>query len=163
MTNEIVGLSEMNGMCYYGFSNMYLSSMQVGIQNAHCLMRMSREYGFGLTQTQQGFMFREWANDHETMICLNGGNQAALIKIRGYFNTERNPYAWMDFYEDEQSLNNCLTCVGIILPERIYGMASMIRKDRTGDLLHIIQAGAGNYSEWEIALIELLNQSNLAH
>lgn len=159
-------------MRYYGFSNMYLSSLQVGLQNAHCIAEMSTRYR---AQTTLSTQYQNWALDHRTIILLNGGNQLALQELLTYFDVDENPYAWDYFEEDEQSLNNCLTCVGIIIPENIYNAAQLVRtKNAT-----IMDIGLGspwgkyiestteseNYelTDWEFGLIERINNCGLAH
>lgn len=159
-------------MRYYGFSNYYLSSLQVGLQNAHCIAEMSTRYRL---QTALHTQYQNWALDHRTIILLNGGNQVALHELLTYFDADENPYAWDYFEEDEQSLNGCLTCVGIIIPEEIYNAAQLVRtKNAT-----ILDIGLGfpwgkyiestteseNYelTNWEFGLVERINSCGLAH
>ena len=135
---------------------------------------MAIEWGFGLTIRPQGPLFRDWAENHKTMVFLNGGNQASLQELRDYFTSPDNPYAWGHFSEDEQSLNNCLTCVGIVLPEKIYLSAQLIRT-RTCDVHNVENdGGKGKWivsndrvseyelTMWEFGLIERLNNCGLA-
>ena len=154
-------------MRYYGFTNMYLSSIQVGIQNAHCLVSMGRKYNED-TLIEVGspqYMFENWADNHKTMICLNGGNQAMLNELAFFFISDDNPFAWDQFFEDEQSLNGCLTCVGIILPEAIYEAAKEYYECRS----YPIETRAGiivekyNLTEWELELVTILNTFKLAN
>ena len=152
-------------MRYYGFTNMYLSSIQVGIQNAHCLVNIGREYDdteLTLSGVPAYVDYADWADNHKTMICLNGGNQADLQELGHFFEDESNPYAWSCFYEDEQSLNGCLTCVGIILSERIYETSRIIKEDRSGIAQLTLPADL-ELSIWELELIQLLPNFRLAH
>ena len=63
------------------------------------------------------------------------------------------------FREDEETMNGMMTCVGIILPERIYEFAKEMRE--TPDL-----ATGGtrfrDFTDWEIELIKLINSRPLA-
>ena len=97
---------------YYGFCNYYLSPLQCGLQTAHVVGEMS------LSPTDD---YNEWIFNHKTIILLNGGNQKALDDLLRFFiHNFDNRFKYSFFREDEDSLNNCLTSVGIILPKRIY-------------------------------------------
>jgi prenyltransferase beta subunit len=146
---------------------MYLSSIQVGIQNAHCLVNIGRKYNndnsnvFILeSDVAARSNYIDWSDNYKTMVCLNGGNQANLKEIVDIFCAHDNPFAWNCFYEDEQSLNNCLTCVGIILPERIYDAAQRIREDRTGQFVIALQ---NEFIDWEFKLMSIINSCRLAN
>ena len=65
-------------------------------------------------------MYSEWANNHKTMIFLNGGNQNQLLDLEHIISNEYDQYPFASFNEDIASLNGCLTCIGIILPETVY-------------------------------------------
>lgn len=63
-----------------------------------------------------------WANDHKTMIVLNGGDSLSLSELYNELlpvATSLNLPTSM-FYEDERSLNSALTCVGVIVPSSVY-------------------------------------------
>lgn len=139
----------------YTFINFYLSSIQQGIQSAHCIADMFVKYedwGVG-----QGSTLLDWAKNHKTLICLNGGNAA---NIREVYHTLQNlcphlklPYA--SFCEDEQSLDGSMTCCGVIVPERIYEAASELRRLGTDTSVLAL-------SGYELELATLLNQFSLA-
>lgn len=102
-------------MRFYSVGNMYLSSIQQGIQAAHCVAEM-------LGQPQippQRREITEWARDYKTLICLNGGNNKSLsdfydlVRYQDQFPVAR-------FHEDQDSMAGMLTSVGIIVPEKIY-------------------------------------------
>ena len=94
---------------------MYLSSIQQGIQAFHCLGEMVSHRG------AEHAMVDEWLHNHKTLVCLNGGNNASLTEF--YNLICDNPlYPVAKFYEDEQSMGGMLTCVGIIVPEKIYNV-----------------------------------------
>jgi hypothetical protein len=110
----------------YFFTHSYLSSIQKGIQAAHCLAEMALgcvSYT-GYTEHPNKKLlggFKEWAEDHKTIIILNGGNCAALwdiwhtlCKMQYDLHTE---YPQDHFYEDGATLNQAITSVGIIIPE----------------------------------------------
>ena len=104
---------------YYGFCNYYLSQLQYGLQNAHVIAEMSQD-----DYNKQDFL--DWAIYHKTIILLNGGNQKALQDLLDFieFSSDDNPrqhsFKYGYFREDDESLNGCMTAVGIILPKRVY-------------------------------------------
>lgn len=160
-------------MRYYGLTNYYLSSIQQGIQNAHCVTDMAIQYGFGLTIRPQGPLFRDWAENHKTMVLLNGGNQESLQDFYSFLAGPSNPFPFGFFCEDEQSLNGAMTCVGIVLPERIYDSAALMRQrsteiikinDEEPNRVWITDNNLKEYilSGWEFELCERLNQCGLA-
>lgn len=103
-------------MRFYTASNMYLSSIQHGIQAAHCVAEMSRLW-------LGNKMVSDWTITHKTLICLNGGNNFALHNFLSLITSEDNKhYPVAKFYEDDASMGGMLTCVGIIVPEKIYGI-----------------------------------------
>ena len=102
-------------MRFYAVGNQYLSSIQQGIQAAHCVAEMLMQpYTEGRSQAKQ-----DWALNHKTIICVNGGNNKSLndfydlVRYQSQFPVAR-------FYEDDASLGGILTCVGIVVPEKIY-------------------------------------------
>ena len=106
-------------MRLYSFVNYYLSPLQHGLQTAHCVSEMSRLYK---VNTQQVATYIEWAEKHKTIIICNGGNVEMLedLHLRLVDLAENFDLPVVKFYEDEQSLNNALTSVAIILPEWVY-------------------------------------------
>lgn len=154
-------------MRYYGFTNMYLSSIQVGIQNAHCLVDMSRKYhdSYHGIDSDKRNDYAEWADNHKTMVCLNGGNQKDLNQLAWHFSNSHNQYAWEMFFEDNDSLNDCLTCVGIILPEHIYEAARVVRERVyfIDQLPQALEFANCNLSNWDLELITMLNNYRLAN
>ena len=100
-------------MRFYSAGNMYLSSIQQGIQAFHCLGEMTLEH-------TGNKMFEDWLSIHKTLICINGGNNETL---NDFYNLVRyqSQFPVAKFHEDEQSMAGMLTCVGIIVPEEIYG------------------------------------------
>ena len=118
-------------------------------------------------------MIDDWATQHKTVVLLNGGNQQSLQDLHAFLDDKANPYPYGQFKEDNQSLNECLTCVGIILPEKIYEGAIHLRDRRTkvqsvGLGINIIisfngkQANDHDYTDWEIELMTRMNEYRLA-
>ena len=103
----------------YFFGNMYLSSIQQGIQAAHATHEMFTKYRNQITPEK---VLYDWAIDHKTMILLNGGYAETIQELVFFF--ERQPghlqcdYPFAPFYEEKASLNGALTTVGIILPKK---------------------------------------------
>lgn len=106
-------------MRLYTFNHVYLSPIQHGIQTAHVVAEMFAMYR-GKDYSSQ--MLMDWAQNHKTIICLKGGNSASLIdihdKLKYYLESLGLP--WAAFQEDDESLNGSITCVGVVLPKRIY-------------------------------------------
>lgn len=101
-------------MRFYAVGNMYLSSIQQGIQAAHCVGEMS-------LKILGNKMVSEWLHTHKTLICLNGGNYTSLRDFHTLCTDARNTlYPVAHFSEDYDSLAGMLTCVGIIVPDKIY-------------------------------------------
>jgi len=113
----------------YFFGNMYLSSIQQGIQAAHAVHDMFIRYPVRQEIDGADYLW-DWAEDHKTMILLNGGYAATIQELVDFLNSPHNPYPWADFHEEEASLNGALTTVGVVLPEKIYAVAAAIRSER---------------------------------
>ncbi len=109
---------------FYFFTNFYVSSIQKGIQAGHCAVELMN----GKFRDCQ--ITREWATNDKTFIILNGGAQPELENILEILNKESAkgnitlPYA--HFVEDA-GLNHAMTCVGLIVPKRIYDFTSANR------------------------------------
>lgn len=114
-------------MRYYGFGNYYLSSIQQGIQAAHCVADMFVEYGGLYPLSDNTAMLFNWARLHKTMVLLNGGNSEDLKYLHDEFEENFNTFAWGTFREDTQSLNGAWTHVGIIVPELVYELGTYLR------------------------------------
>lgn len=166
-------------MRFYSFGNYYLSQIQQGIQAAHCAVDLIYKYhdnnNPSLHFRTLSSMVNDWAINHKTMILLNGGNQEALVQFYLFLDDPRNPYPFCHFQEDQQSLNNAVTSVGIILPEKIYEGAAILRDRRTivmSDIMTdenvkvLVPFGdlscTHTYTEWEIELMKKLNEYRLA-
>ena len=102
----------------YSFINCYLSSIQQGIQTAHLVSELMADVP-GITPFGRA-MINDWAVHYKTIIVCNGGNTTSLLDYINLFNNKKNPYPWVVFNEDNDSLNGIMTGVAIILPEDIY-------------------------------------------
>lgn len=104
-------------MRFYSVGNQYLSSIQQGIQAAHCVSEMF------INHDDNEYLWR-WAKDYKTLICLNGGNNAKLEDLWDFLNIAgyKNSYPWITFCEDQESMGGMLTSVGIIVPKEIYSI-----------------------------------------
>lgn len=160
-------------MRLYTFCNYYLSSLQQGLQTAHVVHELFNKYKRREGEQQ---LF-DWSLNHKTIIILNGGNCATLSDLKLFLDNEGNDFPFESFCEDQQSLNNALTCVGIVLPERIYDAAEKIRSRE----FVFMEFGSDAYGErrlekkslplgrlapcfpaFEVKLIERLNKCGLA-
>jgi len=117
--------------CYH-FSNMYLSSIQQGIQAAHAQMELFVKYNplnvQSVLEDAEEHKYRDavnmlykWGEEHKTMICLNAGFNSEMQAIEDFLSSDDNPYPWASFYESEEAMGGLLTNIAIVLPERIYG------------------------------------------
>jgi len=106
-------------MRLYSFVNYYLSPLQHGLQTAHCVSDMSGRYTMS---DRRGDAYLAWAASHKTIIICNGGNVAMLEDLHTRLTDFADEFnlPLVKFYEDEQSLNNALTSVAIIVPEKFY-------------------------------------------
>lgn len=102
-------------MIFYSFVNMYLSGVQIGIQTAHAVAEI------GMTGSAD---FITWANDHKTIVCLNGGDHNSLKEMYETF----QKFGCMARSFEEPGLNNAVTAVGVLIPEKIYKAAKAIRE-----------------------------------
>ena len=154
----------------YFFGNMYLSSIQQGIQAAHVTAELFHKYqvGPGATRDAHYNMVMDWARDHKTMVLLNAGYSNELWLLRDTFAQNHNPYPWAYFHESTEALDNAFTCIGIVVPERIYKTAIYCRESTVPpDVFQngIVGASHGmptDLSDWECELINKLNGYSLA-
>lgn len=121
----------MSQLRLYTFINFYLSSIQQGIQSAHVLGDMFVKYR---QSTRKCGDVYNWAENHKTMIVLNGGANQDIKAINAAFaeleNSSKMTFPFSPFHEDDMSLNTTMTGVGIILPEEIFDAVSF-RKAKT--------------------------------
>jgi hypothetical protein len=105
------------------------------------------------------------------MICLNGGMSSDLAIIKLLMKREDNPYPWSYFNESNEAMNGMLTNVAVVLPERIYETASLVRAkkyniDTFGDVWSEFDIPSMtpimSLTQFEVDLINLLNSCGLA-
>lgn len=101
----------------YTFGNMYLSSIQQGIQAAHAVTELFVNQYAG---SKNNAPLIEWATHHKTMICLNAGGSQELEEIAMVLGRPDNEFPWAMFIESEEALGGIMTCVAIIIPAYIY-------------------------------------------
>ena len=154
----------------YFFGNMYLSSIQQGIQSAHVVAEIFYKYqiGPGSTRTKHYNMLMDWTKNNKTMVLLNAGYAEELHNLQEFFLDSNNQYPWSSFKESQEALDGAFTSIGIILPERIYETAKYCRENNmapsvfTSGTFGIQYNMPTDLSNWECELIEKLNQFSLA-
>lgn len=99
----------------YSFVNYYLSDLQRGLQTAHVVSELFIKYDY--LQPQENNRLHFWARNNKTIIILNGGNSKNLLDINCFLYGRAYGYPTERFYEDKDSLNGALTCVGLIFPQ----------------------------------------------
>lgn len=114
----------------YFFGNMYLSSIQQGIQAGHVIGQMTVKYypEEQVLSSAAEEMFYDWAAIHKVMILLNGGYGEAIRDLALFVESEEHDYPFADFSESDAALDGALTCFGIVLPAKIYKGAEAMRK-----------------------------------
>ena len=161
----------------YFWGNMYLSSIQQGIQAAHCtaeIYEAVRGHHHENIRRQLDLQVKGWAQNHKTMILLNGGYSENLHRLVTFMSREQNTYPWACFHEGEDALDGALTCVGIILPGVIYHGAAAIRRTSFEEVQMdtyvdstLLPEGLkpkfwATLTDWEKELIAELNNCGLA-
>ena len=121
----------------YFFGNMYLSSIQQGIQAKHCGDEMVVKYAPTLRNGEweapdvgKYQQLHDYLDNHKTVICLNAGYSSTLHEIYKELTDFDNPYPFAKFHESEEALDGALTCVGIVVPDAIYETAAEVRSLR---------------------------------
>ena len=165
-------------MRLYSFTNMYLSRLQFGLQTAHVVSEIGVRGQTGKITSDAYCYFWKWAQQHKTIIILDGGYSENLYQLDGFFRSNENPYPWATFYEDPLALGSgiaegppgALTAVGIVLPERIYETAAYAREDEATRILlntyalnQVVNPNIPNdLSNWEMDMVSELNKYKLA-
>lgn len=132
-------------MRLYTFCNLYISPIQCGIQTAHVVHDLFVKY-YDSVGEERGTLYN-WAEDHKTIIVCNAGYSSELRSLIDLFHNKANPYPWADFREGENALDGALTCVGIVLPEKIYDRHNLVVVPR-GDSDSPIGRGLDAITEW---------------
>ena len=144
-------------MRFYAWGNMYLSSIQQGIQSLHCISELYLKVRAHREEEPQHVVdLYTWGADYKTVVILNAGEMSALENVEDLMSRADNPYAWASWRESPESLNGALTNVGVILPERMY-MAARDKKKywRNWD-------NRQKLTPWEIELADLINSTYMA-
>lgn len=108
----------------YFFGNAYLSSIQQGLQAGHVIQEMTIKYTDDYIEASKaGDIFKNWCRYHKTIILLNGGMHQNLYEVYSTLLQMTNrgkTYPIALFNEERAALNDAITSVGIVLPERVY-------------------------------------------
>jgi len=175
-------------MRFYAFGNMYLSSIQQGIQAGHVIGDMAVKYnGRAGWQDGQDEMYYDWAAEHKTMILLNGGFSQDLLEFNSFLegdldsDSERlnehydgySPYPFALF--SEEGIDDAASSFGLVLPPEIYEGIKLMNKvkrmprdsyDRQNwERNKILKFESGSerfYNDWEIELMQRINRCKLA-
>jgi len=146
--------------CYH-LCNFYLAGIHAGIQSAHTQHELAIkylastpyrnmvadeslvEYGARLDlHTDAKAEYIDWANNHKTMILLNGGMMSHLLEFETFLGAHQHAFAWSSFREEEDALNGALTNIGIVLPEHMYAYTRQVLDfHESGDSTDVIQVG----------------------
>lgn len=118
----------------YFLTNMYLSPIQRGIQSAHCLHDMFVTYRPHSEQPAADLLWK-WAEHEKTMIVLNGGTSEELEEFFDFLMKHEEDYPFEKF--QEPGIGNAITCVGIILSDRMVELVKHYRDNESGDLSHL--------------------------
>jgi hypothetical protein len=137
----------------YFFINYYVGGIRAGIQAAHAMDQMwlqlveALRQGTLSTLEQSRFeMLCEFSRNHKTFILLHGGDHTDLNDLASLFAMDENPYPWAKF--SEPGLNDAITSVAIVIPERLYDEAS------TEVGRGLVGSEVGGYSAWEVEFLK---------
>lgn len=101
----------------YLWTHDFLSSLQKGVQSTHAISEMS---------IQKHPTYDDWAQNHKTLVFLKGGNCEVLLRRHRLLKpiVQRLNLPCAAFFENEASLNNAITSVGVVVPEHIYSRSA---------------------------------------
>ena len=146
----------------YFWGNMYMSSIQQGIQSLHCLNEMYCKYNSmrgGMCETKANADLFEWGREHKTVIILGGGESADLIAIWDQFDVKENKFPWAVWSESVSALNSAATCVGIIVSsELVDAVAEMRASKRERRRIQFSR----RLNDFEFDLVKLIFYSHMA-
>jgi len=161
----------------YTFTNFYLSSIQQGIQPAHSQNELMMAASLG--ETTDNELLYDWAENHKTIICLNGGDNKGIKDWCAFLHHTNNPFPFAPFFESEDALGGIMTSVAVVLPAFIFDTAPLLRR------LHKLPEGVtyvhdkllgehritrtlddgvhvATYNDWQMELMHRLNKCGLA-
>lgn len=122
-------------MRLYTMTHFMLSPMAKGIQATHSTVNLFKKYTPNPSNNDEVAviesmdpcdMLWDWSINHETMISLNGGVTPDMNEMVEFLEYNTCPYPWAYFREDE-SLGELVTSISIVLPERLYNVAYLIK------------------------------------
>src|ERR1051326_3748685 len=89
----------------YCFNQFYLSGIKNGIQAMHSSNVLLRKYAKEqhLQPLDKKLMAIDWADNHITVVVLNGGDCQNMSKLRGLLESPKNPYPFAAFKETGMS------------------------------------------------------------
>lgn len=140
----------------YSFTHSYLSDIQKGIQTAHLVSELYLKYLAG-KDLRRSFDSEDvvakvdnWMKSpNPTIVAYKAGNSGSLRNIFGFLK-DNFDYPFVEFTEGEDSLNNSITAVGIILP---WQFSSEFRDNL------VFQNKLD--TKWDRDMVQLLNRSIL--
>ena len=147
-------------MILYTLNNFYLSSLQQGLQTSHSVVEMFVKYAPHSSSEQFDTLIR-WAENHKTIVMLNGGNNQTLVERIDRLANAQHAYPWAYFVEDKESLNNSLTSVAIIMPSI---ECEIIQEFRNNDftIADCVQYKQGKITPFMIEICDYLASCRLA-
>lgn len=110
----------------YTFTNFYLHTIQQGIQPAHAQNELMMAASLG--EMPASDLLYDWAENHKTIICLNGGDNKGIKDWCAFMHHSDNPFPFAPFFESEDALGGLMTSVAIVLPAFIFDTAPLLRK-----------------------------------
>lgn len=147
-------------MRLYTFTHFILRSIQQGIQSGHVSHAIVQKYIDDRKTSKELKALKEWL-PQPTIICLNGGNSAELRAIWSAVDNNASflklPY--QIFCEDQETLDGIVTGCGVIIPQRLYDAAALLRTKPDG-YLDVVPK---DLHTAEIDLINLINKYPLAN
>jgi hypothetical protein len=179
---QAVDTNHDNNYRLYSFINMYLSSIQQGIQTAHLVSELHNEY------KNNNRMFNEWCDKDKTIIVLNGGMSASLKQdVNTLYRYPAYGYPMTDFSEESVAIGSiadlgnsgsksgALVAWGIVLPQRVWDAKPVFMRSgksgkgpvrRTGEWEFGV-LGTPEYKKYqpgsfEVAILEVMENKSLA-
>lgn len=99
--------TEAERLYLYAFPHRGLNGIYRTVQTSHAVAELLSEP----KSANAGGL--DWANNHKTMILMEGLNSAGLKKLVGIL--EKSDFAWADFHEDQETMDGIRTCVVVVV------------------------------------------------